>query len=778
MAVKYTIPYRSIDDTPWRVDISTAAYAGDPITVRGSAGNACVIEYDGGVDDPFDNPVVASKANMQLINQGELDMDELQGAGDRDFVVEVYRNNVLKWKGYLITDNIQQPLLSAPNVVQLSAIDGLNMLEGITYTHNNLITESIGIANRAPLNFLRQVLFAQSNLGLMLPIRWYIGLENVETEDDPIAGLMTWSPYGEGLIVGQSSDGTIYQNCRYIVEGLVKAFCCRIFQSDGAWHVMRTTDIIGGTFTYNECDATLGLPTITTHTVDITRTVAGSKDPGGDYSFIREDAILTVKPALSKVDVRYEADLSENIIPNGGFDIESLGVNWLNWAIFNNPGANGSISSYESLRPNGTGLSVDLTNALPAATASARFYLVGGLPIDANLLFKRFTWGFTFLPINGFPYLMPEDPEDPTAGDIVWDGYPLRVRVTYFAKYRDETEQTLYLNRWGFWQPEEPVSGWLRVTASDYDGDDLTLTFAGFPLAGDALTAIFVLTPTGTRTDYNYIVEKAQEGNLSATLAAWAATIPGASSTSTTIVIPKPEPGIYLTGGRVNSGKDNLLPGGWLDIDVEGMKIGDVASVVFQGKGGNNEILFPDPGALPNIDPEAGVLNIEFALLAGQRYVLDDVWMRVEDNNDVYRATTASRGNSQSITLGISSSFSGFMVSNLMRSYDQSNTDFLWTDGTVTASLTEHYARSVMRWRYKPSRIFNGTINTRGAEWSFLEIYAFSGMEGRKFLPLNAKYNTELCEVNLIAMEGRNDGTGINVQHYASNNMPLSNYGG
>src|SRR5690606_13118493 len=274
----------------------------------------------------------------------------------------------------------------------------------------------------------------------------------------------------------------------------------------------------------------------------------------------------------------------------------------------------------------------------------------GGLPIDANLLFKRFTWGFTFLPINGFPYLTPEDPEDPTAGDIVWDDYPLRVRVTYFAKYRDGIEQTLYLNRWGFWQPVEPVTGWLRLTAVDYAGDDLTLTFAGFPLTGDALTAIFILTPTGTRTDYNYIVEPEQEGSLSATLAAWAATIPGASSTSTTITIPEPEPGIYLTGGRVNSGKDNLLPGNWLDIDVEGMKIGDVASVVFQGKGGNNEILFPDPGALPNIDPEAGVLNIEFALLAGQRYVLDDVWMQVEDNNDVYRASTASRGNSQSIT--------------------------------------------------------------------------------------------------------------------------------
>lgn len=35
MAVKYTIPYRSIDDTQWRVDILHDAWAGDSIAVRG-----------------------------------------------------------------------------------------------------------------------------------------------------------------------------------------------------------------------------------------------------------------------------------------------------------------------------------------------------------------------------------------------------------------------------------------------------------------------------------------------------------------------------------------------------------------------------------------------------------------------------------------------------------------------------------------------------------------------------------------------------------------------
>ena len=784
MAVKYTIPYRSIDDTPWRVDISTAAYAGDPIPVRGSAGNACTIEYDGGVDDPFDNPVVSSKANMQLINQGELDMDELQYAGDRDFVVEVYRDNVLKWKGYLITDNIQQPFLSTPYVVQLSAIDGLNMLEGISYTHSNLQTEGQGIAIRSPLNYLRQCLFASSNLGLMLPIRWYVGLEALTTEDDAIAGMMEWSPYGDGFIVGQSSDGTIYQNCRYIVEGLVKAFGCRIFQADGAWHVMRTTDIIGGSFTYNECDATLGLPTITTHTVDITRTISG-RGQGGDYEFIREDALLTVKPALGVVDVEYDSDRRENILPNGGLDVWSLGIP-LYWGFTANPDDAPAMEQFESLTGQ-PGQAVQLTND-GSATADAEFTFAGGLPLDANLLFKRMTFGFTIMPTQyGFTY---------DGNEIIdWSGNPRKVSVMYTLPIEGGTRD-YYLNEFGYWQFEGRGLGLgvlftNRVT--DYLGSNTDwhkLYFEGSPNVGDVLVVGIRNNPGGAHTEYSFTVGLTEEGNLELALEGLLAAIPGTINgrnlANRDVSMENPTRG-YVgfydlaffgspTARTYKSGATQQYE--YVFPSADGAAINDIVSIVFSGKGGNNEILIPDPGLLDGQqDPAVGKLYIRFYVKPGQRYVLDEIWVRTEDNNDVYRVNSPVTGNntSQRITMGISSSFSGFMVSNLMRSYHQSNEDFLWTDGTVEASLTEHYARSVMRWRYKPSRIFNGTINTRTKDWSLFEVYSIIG---GNFLPLRAQYNTELCEVNLVAMEGRDDGVITDVKHYASNNMPLSNYGG
>src|SRR5690606_36202327 len=199
------------------------------------------------------------------------------------------------------------------------------------------------------------------------------------------------------------------------------------------------------------------------------------------YSFIREDAILTVKPALGHVDVRYDHDQSENIIPNGGFDSWATG-SLMNWGFETNPGAIPFLDDYESLTGQ-PGFAVDLSNY---GTASARFTYTGRLPIDSNLLFKRMTWGFNFLPLDGFPFVLPEDPQDPTNGMIVWDNHPLRVRVGYEAKYRDGNIQMLWLNTWGYWQPDQPTGGWVELVGVSWSGNPVA-EFIGTPMAGDIL---------------------------------------------------------------------------------------------------------------------------------------------------------------------------------------------------------------------------------------------------------------------------------------------------
>src|SRR5690606_9293393 len=105
------------------------------------------------------------------------------------------------------------------------------------------------------------------------------------------------------------------------------------------------------------------------------------------------------------------------------------------------------------------------------------------------------------------------------------------------AKYRDGNIQMLWLNRWGYWQPDQPTGGWVELVGVSWSGNPVA-EFIGTPMAGDILQAGFIRVSDQEKIIYSHVVEAATEGSLSATLAAWAAPISGASSTATTITLP------------------------------------------------------------------------------------------------------------------------------------------------------------------------------------------------------------------------------------------------
>lgn len=779
MAVKYRIQYRAYDNILWQIDLSLIAYSGDIIPVKGVMDSACIIEWDGGVDDPFDNPLLNSKATFRIYNQGQIDVLELQNAQDTDFKAAVYRNSVLKWVGYIIPDGIQQPFAGTPYDLTITATDGLKLMSGRPYQHNNLDAPAGGVP-RCPLNFLRQALFDTDNLGIMLPIRWYIGLEcDAYPGEDVMSGNVQWSPRGEGF--SESMGGT--KDNLYIIEGIVKSFGCRIFQWDGAWHIMRSTDIVYGTFTYNECNATLGTPTITTHTVDINKSI------GTDYPFISEDAILTVKPGLKRVDVRYEHSQLENILPNGNMDVWSVGF-LVNWSYISNPSDDAEISQFQSLNAR-TGYATQLTFPQTTGGREAEFGLyVGGaakLPIDANILFKRMTLGFTLLPQFGFPY-------DTETGLINWDDYPLQIKVSYTIT-EGGVSTVYYLNEFGFWV-SPPDSTDLNTISYTYTllpnpspNAEFKYVFGGTPHAFVSLR--FTMTYFGVPGISKDITIAFEYGETLLDLMTRLATELGSDTDFVNFSVTDigggqvqfqfEAPEFYARDAEVWSIQSaGLVPGNRIGVTIPNLKINDVAAVEFNRR---QEIIIPDPGILDGTQPSGvGELQIIFYVFEGQQYVLDDVWMRVDENNDVYRASLSTSKNTdkQDISLQISSSFSGFMLSNYMSSFDASNEEFLFTDlQSYNGSLTHLYARSVMNFRYLSSIIFNGTFNVRNKDWSIFEMYSIATLTGLQFLPLNAKYNTEKCEVNIIAMEARNsDLTTLTVEHLGSNEMPLSNFGG
>jgi len=742
--IKYRLPYKSFDNNDWLLTIDIPTYAGDPIDIRGVAGNAGRLMFDGGVDDQWDNPIVNVMLSSEVYNQGQIDVQELQLIEDRQCVVTLTRNSEVKFKGYLIADNMQSQFTSPPYNVSISASCGLNLLESISY-----LGFGAELGARVPLNYFRRILCNPNNLGIDLPLRW---TKTVEALESAISGdafeKAVWSAYGEGFASMNIKTGQYNRkDCRYIIEGLTKALKCRVLQADGAWWILGIKESLADVVNYRECALSTGIPVITEHSRNC------KKHIGGEYKFVMEDSLLTIKPALSEVVATYDHEQRDNILPNGGQDIYSFGspMWWTNDHI------DLFVSEYADITGQG-GRATELRNT---GGVEHKFYLVNSLPIDANILYRRLTWGFSFLPIAGF--------DVDQNGFIDWKNKKVKTSVKYTVN-ESGVLTDYYLNEFGYWgnknsPAHQQVVGTDWNTSADtfnimfdqvknfYVGDQVRITFVR---GGNIIRKTVRFEETmDVDSGTEYIVTKIQDG-FTTSPNAWTVSINNTDNSP-------------LNSAYTEKVEDYYK---YIYFDVDKLKLNDPAAVTYRGAS-NLDVYIFDPGKLdPAPFDGMGMLSVEFHLAPTMQLILDDVWMKLDSNQDQYQIinTGTKNANKQEIELRISSAFSGFYVSNFMRAYYNSNTDWRFTDGVDTGSLTDLYARAVMRSRYKASYIFNGTISTRGYDWSFLDNYTIETLDEKKFIPLNPAYNTETNEVNLIAIEDRSDDIPLGVTHRGSNN--------
>lgn len=663
MGVKYTIPFKSHDNTQWRIDISNANYSGASIFVSGVSEQCAILSHDvETTDDPF-SVFIKSTLVLNIYNEGQIDVNELQQAQDKDFIISRYREGILTWVGYLVSEGIQQQFIAIESKPKLTinAICGLGLLADMPYVHNDL--PGLEFANvRSPINYFRNILFTL--LGITLPIRWSNILENSSYPGDDIfsSGTTLWSVNGEGFLSYQSgqsgSDAGPTQTCEYVLKGMLQSMQCRIYQDNGMWIIRRINDVAQNTIRYKQINGDLGIMTVFSGLQTLTKSI------GGTYPFIQEDAVITVKQGVKKCKVTYNANVRENILPNGSQDAVNdpiFATVPLSWGalvadepteINSVPGLDGRTGySTELIRSIGTGYFYMLDSPV---TITSRYD--NTFPIDTKVLIKRINFGFQFSPVN-FPFFPGPDEV------IDWTSKPLQLQVVlnlFGARY--------FLNDFGFWQT-----------------DEATIT-----------------------------------------------------------------------------------------IVIDNMRLHDIGQVNFDKFQG---IIMPEPTNRP-VNGDQSHIQVIFFSKNGTVYDLDNISITIDNGNEVYESIFESSRNITVDTreLNISSSFSGYMLSNFMSSPFKSGDecsfkDPLFYEGTLTG-LT---ANSIMRCLYKSSRIFNGSINTRNKNWSFDEIYTISTLGLSKFLPMNASYNMEKCEVVLVAMEIRNENPNLVEKYYSSNDNQLSN---
>lgn len=407
MGVKYRIDFKDDHNSDIRIDIRIPGYESDIIPLR-ALSNAHILSY-GTSDNPFE-PIIPSKIDFGVYNRGEIDVLELQVAGDFDIGVDLYVSDMdnVKWTGYLNPDGIQNYYRPQPYDMNLSATDGLKIISDKDFIF-------IKNGSDPTVQDLIEAVVSDLNLGIDLPVVFDVDMES----------------YSNGTIVNLPDkiiNDKFYtgRKCLWIIEEICRATSCRFYQKDGSWifeQILRngnkSTKVIGSS----------------------------------GYIPVERDQYLKVIPGLQGVDVKYEYEVNEDVITNGSFDeVDEVTNLPTHWRVTTPTNANTHSAYFGYKNRDDIALQISENNAFSEKAN-----------IDAYTVFKSVGISFDWMPVSGFSVDGDGFLDNTTAplfyiqltyhskNGIYWDNatnqyerMPEKVYVlTEFGYFRDVTGETV-----------------------------------------------------------------------------------------------------------------------------------------------------------------------------------------------------------------------------------------------------------------------------------------------------------------------------------------------
>jgi len=226
----------------WKVNISFKDYEGDETEILHSTDSPLVITRGEQTDDKY-TPIIGSECVMGIVITDEsvispktfIDIDELE------CLVEVYKNNVIYWKGYVKQDFIQYPYDAVPYAFQIPATDRLSLIK------SNLIdiqSEKEGDGYVSILSLLTSKGIKECKLGESLNIvstLYYTDLPGVSYPGVGHPSIFTDRLYVrfEKLIDDSGNPINPYDS----LKKLTKSFGARLFYSAGYFWFQRIEDL-------------------------------------------------------------------------------------------------------------------------------------------------------------------------------------------------------------------------------------------------------------------------------------------------------------------------------------------------------------------------------------------------------------------------------------------------------------------------------------------------------------------------------------------------------
>ena len=234
--LKYFNEFKNYYDETVRIEILGRDFAGTATEVKTLA-TPLIVSYPGN-DRELYNPIIGSQVTINLLSETNFQFIDLHNSDARAHRVDIYKETVLFWRGWLLPDLFSEPYVAPPYEVSITARCGLGELKEIpfpetiqAYTQSEPDGTEVTFANIYSIicQALRQI---ETDLDLNDCINVYSN-ENDEELDSPLP--QTY------VNVSMYSGKNYYE----VITDILLTYGARLYQMDCEWWVVRIKEVAG-----------------------------------------------------------------------------------------------------------------------------------------------------------------------------------------------------------------------------------------------------------------------------------------------------------------------------------------------------------------------------------------------------------------------------------------------------------------------------------------------------------------------------------------------------
>lgn len=235
-AVKYRITQASQTGLINTVDILEDGYAGSVINYEATN---IQLEYIPSSDDPFE-PIYASQMTIGInVTDNAANMPDFTSLDDRKYWVKYYKNGVLKWQGWALSDNVQYLFSTGFKELVFNAICGLGMLERIDYSTTN--PDYRAIIWQFVFDCLRPIEFPTQPTILSQLTIYSSTMFNINDAPDQHPWSQAYMAINNFVQLETDTQGETRNkfNCLEVLRDILISWGCRVFMANGEWNIVQ-----------------------------------------------------------------------------------------------------------------------------------------------------------------------------------------------------------------------------------------------------------------------------------------------------------------------------------------------------------------------------------------------------------------------------------------------------------------------------------------------------------------------------------------------------------